>query len=96
MGLFKNRKKQYEFTGVTGTATRAVILGVHGPFPEIHLTFKVKKTKHDPEEILIVQMSLEEGLEFGRRLLNTLEVATPRLPRRATDPMFGDGQYSGL
>ena len=96
MGMKRNKKQEYEFIGTDGVATRAVILGVHGPYPEIHLKFKVRKTKHDPEEILNVMLTLEQALDFGTRLLNTLEVATPKIPRRVKDPMYGDGQYSGL
>lgn len=78
----KPKPEPIELEGIKATATRAMYAG-HESFPYIQMTFKQQYG-----EDYIVTLPLSEASKFTQQLLNSIQAATPKIPRPAANQLF--------
>lgn len=83
MKFRKKKEPPISLEGISGVASRAMYAG-HENFPYILLTIK---QQYGPD--LEVTMNLREASKMTQQLLNSIQAATPRIPRPTANQMFG-------
>lgn len=79
-------RERLTLEGVEGTATRAIVALHKGQLPRIEFTFKTD----DPSiSAVVVELELEDASKLTQQAINAIQAATPRLPRPASNQLFG-------